>query len=141
MQRLKDSLPSPVKVGIVYKYPEATTELIGKIYAWYEKGLSKTEIIGSLQRGDDDTISPASQQPDKFDVLGGKVDALTAAITGLTTLLIDNATALSAAGQTIEAIEGMGIKLLSDPILTPDPQPNMGPPPEKAETDTPIPTN
>jgi len=155
MKRFKDCLPSPVKVGIVYKYPEETTKLIGKIYAWYEKGLSKTEIIGNIQGGNDDTTTPP--QPDKFDILGGKIDALTAAISGLTTLFINNATALPAAGQTIEAIKGMGIKLLSDPILTPKPQPyivtptqeiddsmvspdrqpNMEPPPKKAKPDTP----
>jgi len=125
MKRFKDCLPSPVKAGIVYKYPETTTDLIGKIYAWYEQGLSKTEIIGNIQTGDDDTISTAPPQLDKFDILGGKIDALTAAIAGLTSLLTSNATALPAPRQMIEAISGMGIKLLSDYSITPEPQPTI----------------
>lgn len=142
VKRFKDCLPSPVKAGIVFKYPESTTEMIRKVYAWYEKGLSKTEIISNLQSGYDDTTPTAPPQPDKFDVLGSKIDALTAAITGLTTLFMNNATALPAPGQTIEAIAGMGIKLLADPILTPSPQPDMEPPPEKTEikTETETPT-
>ena len=50
---------------------------------------------------------------------------LTAAISGLTNILINNATALPAAGQTIEAISGIGIKLLSDYSITPEPQPTI----------------
>jgi transcriptional antiterminator len=86
MKRFKDCLPSPVKEGIVYKYPEPTTELIKKIYAAYEKGMSKTEIINNLQSGNDNTSSTL-QQPDQVDILGGQVETLTSAIIDLTTSL------------------------------------------------------
>ncbi|ACN18038.1 hypothetical protein HRM2_p00520 (plasmid) [Desulforapulum autotrophicum HRM2] len=136
MKRFKDCLPSPIKVGIVYKYPENTIELIGKIYTWYERGMSKNEIIGNLQNKDDDVASPTPPQPDKLDILGGKIDALTTAISGLTTLLTSNAATLPAAGQTIKALEGVRIKLLSDPILTPDPQADTDPQSEEIDAPT-----